>query len=89
LALLLGSDYDSQGIQGIGRENALKFLQLIPSNIDPVDYIRTILLRNNPQNKYEQKILNILKDNNKNFKYFDKIIKEYSSLELDNLPLIA
>ncbi|CAF1008199.1 unnamed protein product [Rotaria sordida] len=89
LALLLGSDYDSQGIQGIGRENALKFLQSIPSHIDPVDYIRTILLRNNPQNKYEQKILNILKDNNKNIKHFDKIIKEYSSLELDNLPLIT
>ncbi|CAF3041829.1 unnamed protein product [Rotaria sp. Silwood2] len=89
LALLLGSDYDSQGIQGIGRENALKFLQSIPSNIDPVDYIRTVLIRNNPQNKYELKILNILKNNNKNIKHFDKIIKEYSSLELDNLPLIV
>ncbi|CAF1191461.1 unnamed protein product [Adineta steineri] len=90
LALILGSDYDSQGIQGIGRENALKFLQLIPTNIDPVDYLRTVLIRNNPQNKYEQKILNILKDNNKkNLKNFDKIVKEYSSLELDNLPLIV
>ncbi|CAF4329629.1 unnamed protein product, partial [Adineta steineri] len=90
LALILGSDYDSQGIQGIGRENALKFLQLIPTNIDPVDYLRTVLTRNNPQNKYEQKILNILKDNNKkNLKNFDKIVKEYSSSELDNLPLIV
>ncbi|UJR21896.1 hypothetical protein I4U23_024968 [Adineta vaga] len=89
LALLLGSDYDSQGIQGIGREYALKFLQLIPSNYDPVEYFRTVLLRNNPQNKYEQKILNILKDNNKNVKHFDKIIQEYSSLQLNNIPLIA
>ncbi len=86
LALLLGSDYDSQGVQGIGREYALKFLQLIPSNNDPIDYLRTILLRNNPQNKYEQKIL---KENNKNLKNFDKIINEYSSLEFNNLPLIA
>ncbi|CAF4027992.1 unnamed protein product [Rotaria magnacalcarata] len=89
LALILGSDYDSQGIQGIGRGNALKFLQSIPANMDPVDYIRTVLLRNNPQNKYEQKILNVLKDNKKSLKHFDKIINEYSSLELDNLPLVA
>lgn len=54
-----------------------------------MDYIRTIILRNSPQNKYEQKILNILKENNKNLKDFDKIIKEYSSVELDNLSPIA
>ncbi len=33
--------------------------------------------------------MNILKDQNKNFKHFEKIIKEYSSFELNNLPLIA
>jgi hypothetical protein len=89
LALLLGSDYDSQGIQGIGREYALKFLQSIPGDNDPIDYLRTVLLRDNPQNKYEQKIVNILKDQNKNLQDFEKIIKEYSSLDLNNLTLIA
>jgi hypothetical protein len=33
--------------------------------------------------------LNILKTNNQNLKHFDKIIKEYSSFELDNLPFIT
>jgi 5'-3' exonuclease len=86
LALLLGSDYDCQGIQGIGREYALKFLQAIPVNMDPIDYLRTVLSGNNPQNKYEQKIV---KENKKNLQHFEQIIKEYSSLELENLPLIA
>jgi hypothetical protein len=62
---------------------------LIPLNTDPVDYFRTIILHNKAQNKYEQKILNVFNDNHKNFDHFDKIIKEYSSLELDNLPMIA
>ena len=87
--MLLGSDYDSQGVQGIGREYALKFLQSIPSGHDPVDYLRTVLLRNSPQTKYEQKILNIFKENNRNLKQFDKIIREYSSSLLDNVPLVA
>ena len=89
LALLLGSDYDSQGVLGIGREYALKFLQSIPGERDPVDYLRTVLQRNSPQNKYEQKILTNLKENNQNLKRFEKIIREYCSSQLDNVPLVA
>ncbi len=50
-------------------------------NINSINYLRTVLIRNNSQNKYEQK--------NKNFKYFDKIIKENSLLELCNPPFIT
>ena len=89
LALLLGSDYDSQGLHGIGRENALKFLQSLPANTDPVDYFRTILQRPQPENKSQQRVFNLLNDNPKLFKHFDKIIKEYSARDLENLPLIA
>ncbi|CAF0818216.1 unnamed protein product [Adineta ricciae] len=89
LALLLGSDYDSQGVRGIGPKSALKFLRSIPEQHDPVEYLRTILLRNNPQNKYERKVLNFLKENKNSIKHFDKIIKEYTSLQLDNVQLIA
>ena len=88
LALLLGSDYDSQGIQGIGREYALKFLQSIPNNTNPIDYLRTLLSQNHPQNKYEQKICNTFKDHHEDLTHFEKIIKEYSSSESDNLPLV-
>lgn len=89
LALLLGSDYDSQGLHGIGRENALKFLQAIPHQTDPVDYLRTIVSRNSPQNKYEQRILTQLKDNPTVLKHFERIIREYSSSESSHLHLAA
>ena len=87
--MLLGSDYDSQGVRGIGPKSALKFLRSIPEQHDPVEYLRTILLRNNPQNKYERKVLNFFKENQNSIKHFDKIIKEYTSLQLDNVQLIA
>ena len=67
----------------------MKFLQSIPAEIDPIDYLRTVFVHNHPQNKYEQKILNTLKNHHETVQHFEKIIKEYSSLELDNLPLIA
>jgi len=84
LALLLGSDYDIQGVQGIGREYALKFLQLIPSTSDPIDYLRDVFSRNQPNNKYEQKILNY-----QNLDHFEKIIQEYSSNQSNNLQIIS
>lgn len=89
MALLLGSDYDSQGLQGIGPENALKFLQSIPNHIDPLDHLRALFSHTNPQNKYEQKICNTFKDHHSNhLAHFEKIIKEYSSSELDSLPRV-
>ena len=89
LALLLGSDYDSQGLHGIGRENALKFLQAIPHQTDPVDYLRTIVSRNSPQNKYEQRIFTQLNENPSVLKHFERIIREYSSTESIHLPVAA
>ena len=88
MALLLGSDYDSQGLQGIGPENALKFLQSIPNHVDPLDHLRALFSHMNPQNKYEQKICNIFKDHPDNLTHFEKIIKEYSSSELESLPRV-
>ncbi|CAF1108665.1 unnamed protein product [Adineta steineri] len=51
LALILGSDYDRQDIHTINLKNALKFLQLTSTNVDPVSYLCTILICSNPQNK--------------------------------------
>lgn len=89
LALLLGSDYDSQGLHGIGRENALKFLQSLPNEIDPVDYLRTMLKRSYPENKSQQRVFNLLKENSNLLKQFEKIIDEYSSTETENFQRTA
>ena len=88
LALLLGSDYDRQGLSGVGRETALKYLQSIPSDVDPVEFLRTTLKRPAPSQKIHQRIFHSLEENPSILKQFDRIIAEYSSTPSNRLETI-
>lgn len=88
LALILGSDYDRQGLSGFGKENALKYLQTIPTDQDPVDFLCKTLRRSYPNNKYQQRVYNLMKENPNTLEQFNRIIREFSSSTLENITQI-
>jgi 5'-3' exonuclease len=91
LALLLGCDYDSKGIAGIGKENACKFLNEIveyneasgeEEKINPLDLIRKWSKNDYIGLKYEDRIRKLVFANKGDAPFpNEKIIQEYLTFD--------
>lgn len=91
LALLLGCDYDSKGIAGIGKENACKFLNEIveyneasgeEEKINPLDLIRKWSKNDYIGLKYEDRIRKVVFANKGDAPFpNEKIIQEYMTFD--------